>query len=94
MFCLNTVERPGSESRGPAWENSMEGKSGEERSFKILLERVERHYKVLSEKVTSLDGKIDQGLQDVRREMATGFGDMRVGIKGLVKEVREHTHAS
>ena len=39
--------------------------------------------------MTSLDGKIDQGLQDVRREMATGFGDMRVGIKGLVKEVRE-----
>ena len=72
----------------------MEGRFEEERSFKILLERVERHYKVLSEKVTSLDGKIDQGLQDVRREMATGFGDMRVGIKGLVKEVREHTHAS
>ena len=72
----------------------MEGRPEEERSFKILLERVERHYKVLSEKVTSLDGKIDQGLQDVRREMATGFGDMRVGIKGLVKEVREHTHAS
>ena len=72
----------------------MEGRFEEERSFKVLLERVERHYKVLSEKVTSLDGKIDQGLQDVRREMATGFGDMRVGIKGLVKEVREHTHAS
>ena len=72
----------------------MEGRSEEERNFKILLERVERHYKVLSEKVTSLDGKIDQGLQDVRREMSTGFGDMRVGIKGLVKEVREHTHAS
>ena len=72
----------------------MEGRSKEERNFKILLELVERHYKVLSEKVTSLDGKIDQGLQDVRREMSTGFGDIRVGIKGLVKEVREHTHAS
>lgn len=72
----------------------MEGRPEEERSFKVLLERIERQYTVLSEKVTSLDGKMDQRLQDVRHEMEIGFRDMRVGIKGLVKEVREHTHVS
>ncbi|MDP3723182.1 MAG: hypothetical protein Q8R91_06790 [Candidatus Omnitrophota bacterium] len=65
-----------------------------ERQFSVLLERVERQYNVLSEKVTNLDGKIGQGLQGVRHEMEIGFRDMRVGIKGLVKEVREHTHVS
>ena len=66
----------------------------EERSFNVLLERIEQQYEILSEQVTSLDGKMDRGLQDVRHEMEIGFRDMRVGIKGLVKEVQEHTHAS
>ena len=72
----------------------MEKGSGKEQEFKVLLERVEGHYKALSEKVMSLDGKIDRGLQDVRREMGVGFADIRLGIRRLVKQSHEHTHAS
>ncbi len=72
----------------------MVGGSEEERGFTVVLERVERHYKLLSEKVTSLDRKVDRGLQEVRQEMKIEFGDLRKGVAALVKELREHTHAS
>ena len=36
--------------------------SEEERGFTVVLERIEWQYKVLSEKVTSLDQKIDREL--------------------------------
>ena len=60
----------------------------EEQGFRVLLERVEQQYQLLSEKVGSLDQKIDGGLRDVRREMSDGFGDMRTGIKGLVEDIQ------
>lgn len=72
----------------------MGGGSGQERHFKILLERIEGQYQALSEKVTSLDGKIDRGLQDVRQEMERGFADLRLGIGKLVKQLQEHSHAN
>ena len=58
----------------------------------ILLERVEQQYAFLSEKVMSLDQKIDRGLREVRRGMETGFRDLEKGIAVLVKEVRSHKH--
>lgn len=60
----------------------------------ILLERVEQQHKLLSEKVMSLDQKIDHGLQEVRRDMETGFRDLEKGIAGLVKDVRNHQHGN
>jgi hypothetical protein len=68
------------------------GMSDEERRFNVLLERIEGQYQALSEKVMSLDAKIDRGLQDVRQEMDRGFGDLRLGIGMLAKQVREHSH--
>lgn len=68
-------------------------RSADERGSNVLVERVEGHYKLLSEKVTTLDGKIDRGLQDVRREMEVGFSDIQLGIRQLVKQLQEHTHA-
>ena len=68
----------------------------EERRFTVLLERVEQQYQLLSEKVGGLDGKIDDGLQDVRREMKAGFEDMRTDISVIVKDVqalKHHRHA-
>lgn len=72
----------------------MGGRSEEERRFTVLLERVEHQYKALSEKVMSLDQKIDRGLQEVRHDMGIGFGDLQKGIGSLVKELRNHTHAT
>ena len=68
--------------------------SEEERRVAVLLEKVEHQYKILSEKVMSLDQKFDLGLQAVRSDVEMGFGDLRMGIQGLVKELREHTHTS
>ena len=62
--------------------------SEEERGFTVVLERIEWQYKVLSEKVTSLDQKIDRELHEVRRDMDDGFSDIRKGIAGLVKQIR------
>lgn len=72
----------------------MVDESGEERRFRVLLERIEGQYQALSEKVTSLDGKIDHGLQDVRQEIERGFADIRLGIGKLVTQVQEHSHAN
>ena len=72
----------------------MEENSGEERGFQVVLERIEGQYQVLSEKVTSLDGKIDRGLQDVQQQMERGFADIQLGIRKLVDELREHVHRS
>ena len=61
----------------------------EERRFTVLLERVEQHYQVLSEKVSGLDQKVDRGLQDDRRDMDTGFRDLHRGIATLVRDVKD-----
>ena len=68
--------------------------SEEERRVTILLEKVEQQYEILSEKVMSLDQNFYLGLHAVRSDVEMGFGDLRMGIQGLVKELREHTHAS
>ena len=68
------------------------GEPSEERRLNVLLEQVEQQYQALSEQVTSLDQKIDRGLGEVRRDVEVGFRDLRMGITGLVKELREHHH--
>ena len=72
----------------------MESRSEEERGFTAVLERVESHYKLLSEKVAGLDQKIDRGLYEVRRDMMQEFGDLKKGIAGLVKEVRSQRNGN
>lgn len=72
----------------------MDGRSEEERGFVVLLEEVRHDYKALSERVTGLDQRVDRGFQDVRREMQIGFKDIQTGISRLVKQLREHRHAS
>ena len=67
--------------------------SEEERRVAVLLEKVEQQYEILSEKVMSLDQKFDLGLYAVRSDVEMGFGDLRMGVQGLIKELREHTHA-
>ena len=70
------------------------GEPSEERRLNVLLERVEQQYQALSEQVTSLDQKIDCGLQEVHHDMDLGFKDLRMGIGTLVKELGEHHHVS
>jgi hypothetical protein len=68
----------------------------EEPGFKVLLERVEGHYRLLSEKVGGLDQKVDRGLQGIQDTMDTRFRDLERGISILVKDVKElknHSHA-
>ena len=72
----------------------MGDRSEDERRFRILLERIDGQYEALSEKVMSLDGKIDCGLQEVRQEMERGFADLGLGIGKLVRQVQEHFHAN
>ena len=72
----------------------MAGRSEEERGFTVLLEEVRHEYQLLSERVTGLEQKVDRGFQGVRREMDIGFKDIRTGIRGLVKQLEEHSHAN
>ena len=72
----------------------MGSRSEEERGFTALLEEVRHEYKLLSERVTGLDQKVDQGFQDVRRDVEIGFKDIRTGIGTLVKQIKGHSHAN
>ena len=71
----------------------MEQDSGMERGFVILLEQVRSEVRLIAEGVVNLDRKVDQGFQDVRQEMAVGFGDARTAITELAKRIASHEHA-
>ena len=72
----------------------MGGRSEEERGFTVLLEEVRHEYKLLSERVTGLEQKVDRGFQEVHRNMEIGFKDIQTGIKDLVSQLREHSHTN
>ena len=68
----------------------------EERGFTVLLERIEQQYQLLSEKVGSLDEKIDRGLQGIEDTVDRRFDDLQTGISKIVKDInalKHHSHS-
>lgn len=68
----------------------MAGMSEEERGFRMLMEKLEGQYKLLSEQMTGFDQRLDRELQQLRGAVMTKLDDIATGIAGLVQELREH----
>ncbi len=61
-----------------------------EREFSVLVEQVRGDFRLVAEGLTALDQKVDRGFQDVRQEMAVGFGDVHKALTELAKQFNEH----
>jgi hypothetical protein len=89
MSLIRSDERLGSDPPARLGRRTMVERSEGDYGSGPVLERIESQYQLLSEKVMSLNGKIDREVYDLRREVQLEFSDLRKGIAGLVDEIRK-----